>query len=52
MNLDFNRNEDQNKLLLSDLRRKLEKIHEGGGKKAADKQHEKRNLLPANGSPT
>ena len=46
MNLDFNRNEDQNKLLLSDLRQKLEKIHEGGGKKAADKQHEKKKLTP------
>jgi acetyl-CoA carboxylase carboxyltransferase component len=46
MNLDFNRNEDQNKLLLSDLRQKLEKIQEGGGKKAADKQHEKNKLTP------
>ena len=46
MNLDFNRNEDQNKLLLSELRQKLEKIHEGGGKKAADKQHEKKKLTP------
>ena len=32
MNIEFNKNEDQLKLSLSDMRRKLEKIYEGGGK--------------------
>lgn len=44
MNLDFNRNEDVMRLALSDLRKKLEKIHEGGGKKAIEKQHERKKL--------
>lgn len=39
MNIEFNKNEDQLKLSLSDMRRKLEKIYEGGGKKAIEKQH-------------
>ena len=39
MNIEFNKNEDQLKLSLSDMRRKLEKIYEGGGKKAFEKQH-------------
>lgn len=46
MNLDFNRNEDALKLLLSEMRSRLEKIYEGGGKKAADKQREKNKLTP------
>ena len=37
MNIEFNKNEDQLKLSLSDMRRKLEKIYEGGGKKAIEK---------------
>lgn len=46
MNLEFNRNEDQLRLSLSDMRRKLEKIHQGGGKKAIEKQREKNKLSP------
>lgn len=46
MDLEFNKYEDQYKLLLSDLRQKLDKIAEGGGRKAADKQHEKNKLTP------
>jgi hypothetical protein len=34
MNLEFNRNEDQLKQSLSEMRRRLEKIYEGGGKKS------------------
>ncbi len=46
MDLEFNKYEDQYKLLLSDLRQKLDKIAEGGGRKAAEKQHEKNKLTP------
>src|SRR6187551_2323700 len=46
MNIEFNRNEDAMKMLLSDMRRKLEKIYEGGGKKAIEKQKEKNKLTP------
>ena len=46
MNLEFNKNEDVLKQSLSDLRRRLEKIYEGGGKKSIDKQHEKNKLTP------
>ena len=44
MNIDFNRNEDRMKLLLSDVRLRLEKIMEGGGKKAIEKQRERKKL--------
>ncbi len=44
MNIDFNRNEDNMKLLLSQAKQKLHKIEEGGGKKAIEKQHEKKKL--------
>jgi 3-methylcrotonyl-CoA carboxylase beta subunit len=44
MNIDFNRNEDAMKLSLSDIRRKLEKIYQGGGAKAIKKQKEKNKL--------
>lgn len=44
MNLEFNRNEDTNKLLVSRLESKLAKIYEGGGKKAIAKQYEKGKL--------
>src|SRR6187551_1143359 len=44
MNIEFNRNEDAMKLLLSDMRQRLQKIYEGGGKKAAEKQREKNKL--------
>src|SRR5258708_10998637 len=38
MNIDFNKNEDNMKLLLGKLNEKLAKAREGGGKKNADKQ--------------
>ncbi|HEX4876661.1 MAG TPA: carboxyl transferase domain-containing protein [Chitinophagaceae bacterium] len=46
MDLAFNRNEDQLKQSLSEMRRKLDKIAEGGGKKAIEKQREKNKLTP------
>src|SRR5690606_19646813 len=39
MDLNFNKNEDHNKLLVSDLRNRLAKIKLGGGQKRIDKQH-------------
>jgi acetyl-CoA carboxylase carboxyltransferase component len=39
MDLNFNKNEDHNKLLVSDLKNKLAKIKLGGGKKRIEKQH-------------
>lgn len=39
MDLKFNQNEDKNKLLLSELRRKLAHVHLGGGKEKIAKQH-------------
>src|SRR5690554_5929298 len=44
MNLDFNKNEDHNKLLISTLKSKLAKVKLGGGQKRIDKQHEKGKL--------
>jgi len=44
MNIEFNRNEDAMKMLLSDMRKHLQKIYEGGGKKAIEKQKEKNKL--------
>ena len=41
MDLNFNKNEDYNKLLVSDLRKKFAKIKIGGGQKRIDKHHEK-----------
>ncbi len=46
MNIDFNRNEDQMKMLLSDMRQLMQKIYEGGGKKAMEKQRERNKLTP------
>ncbi len=46
MNLDFNKNEDVLKQTLSEMRQRLEKIYEGGGKKAQAKQKEKNKLTP------
>ncbi|KKN93308.1 hypothetical protein LCGC14_0199430 [marine sediment metagenome] len=40
MDLKFNQNEDRNKLLLSDLRRKLNTVYLGGGKAKIAKQHD------------
>ena len=42
MNIDFNKNEDALKMAWSSVRQKLEKIAEGGGKKAALKQKERK----------
>jgi 3-methylcrotonyl-CoA carboxylase beta subunit len=44
MNIEQNKNEDANKLAWSHIRQQLEKIYEGGGKKAADKQKERNKL--------
>ncbi|MDC8004867.1 carboxyl transferase domain-containing protein [Aureisphaera galaxeae] len=41
MDINFNKNEDHNKLLLSDLRRKLAKVKQGGGPKRIEKHHAK-----------
>ena len=41
MDLNFNKNEDYNKLLLSDLKRRFAKVKLGGGQKNIDKQHAK-----------
>ncbi|MEI6523893.1 MAG: acyl-CoA carboxylase subunit beta [Bacteroidota bacterium] len=39
MNLEFNKNEDANKLMLSEMKRKLELVSLGGGQKRIDKLH-------------
>jgi len=44
MNIEFNKNEDAMKMLLSHMQKRLEKIYEGGGKKAIQKQREKNKL--------
>ena len=44
MNIEFNRNEDVMKLSLSEMRQRLEKIYEGGGKKSIAKQKERNKL--------
>ncbi|MBC7888041.1 MAG: acyl-CoA carboxylase subunit beta [Ferruginibacter sp.] len=44
MDLAFNKNEDAMKLAYSQVRQKLEKIYEGGGKKAIEKQRERNKL--------
>ena len=41
MDLNFNKNEDYNKLLVSDLRKRFIKVKLGGGQKRIDKHHEK-----------
>jgi len=41
MDLNFNKNEDHNKLLLSTLRQKLAKVKLGGGEKRIEKHHAK-----------
>ena len=46
MNIEFNKNEDSMKLTMGEVRRRLEKIYEGGGKKAIAKQREKNKLTP------
>ena len=39
MDINFNKNEDHNKLLLSSLNHKFAKIKLGGGEKRIEKQH-------------
>lgn len=41
MDINFNKNEDHNKLLLSDLRRRLSQVKLGGGEKRIEKHHAK-----------
>ena len=41
MDINFNKNEDFNKLLVSDLRKRFAKVRLGGGQKRIDKHHEK-----------
>ena len=44
MDLNFNKNEDYNKLLVSQLKRKLTKVKLGGGQDRIDKQHKQGKL--------
>ncbi|MCF6279948.1 MAG: acyl-CoA carboxylase subunit beta [Flavobacteriaceae bacterium] len=44
MDINFNKNEDYNKLLVSDLRKRFAKVKLGGGKKRIDKHHAKGKL--------
>ena len=46
MNLAFNKNEDVARQVWSEVRQRLEKIYEGGGKKAIEKQHAANKLTP------
>ena len=41
MDLKFNKNEDHNKLLVSELHHKLKRVYEGGGTKRIEKLHSK-----------
>ena len=41
MDINFNKNEDHNKLLLSDLKKRLAKVKLGGGEKRIEKHHAK-----------
>ena len=41
MDINFNKNEDHNKLMLSELRRKLTEVKLGGGKQRIEKHHAK-----------
>jgi 3-methylcrotonyl-CoA carboxylase beta subunit len=44
MDLEFNKNEDAMRMALSQLKMRLEKIKQGGGKKALEKQRERNKL--------
>ncbi len=44
MDINFNRNEDENKQLLSHLNHKLKQVHLGGGEKKIASQHKKKKL--------
>ena len=48
MDLNFNKNEDHNKLLSAALRQKLVKVKLGGGKSRVEKQHAKGKMTVAN----
>ena len=37
--LEFNKNDDSMRLLISQMKRRLEKVHQGGGQKRIDKLH-------------
>ena len=39
MNIEFNKNDDSMRLLISQMEKRLEKIYLGGGKEKIDKQH-------------
>jgi 3-methylcrotonyl-CoA carboxylase beta subunit len=39
MNIEFNKNEDANRLLVSNMERKLAKVYQGGGPKRIEKLH-------------
>ncbi len=41
MDIRFNKNEDHNKLLISELRKRLARVYKGGGKKRIEKHHTK-----------
>ncbi|NRB59027.1 MAG: acyl-CoA carboxylase subunit beta [Winogradskyella sp.] len=41
MDINFNKNEDHNKLLLSELKKRLTKVKLGGGEKSIEKHHSK-----------
>jgi 3-methylcrotonyl-CoA carboxylase beta subunit len=45
MDLQFNKNEDEQKLAWSDVKKQLEKIYEGGGAKSKAKQKERNKLV-------
>ncbi|MDC9723976.1 MAG: carboxyl transferase domain-containing protein [Urechidicola sp.] len=44
MDINFNKNEDFNKLQVSELKKRLVKVYKGGGAKRIEKQHEKGKL--------
>lgn len=44
MDLNFNKNEDKNKLKVTELRDKLAKVHKGGGSSRIEKHHKKGKL--------
>src|SRR3954466_11550686 len=44
MNIELNRNDDWMRLLLSEVKKRFEKIELGGGKKSIEKQKEKNKL--------
>ena len=46
MDIQFNRNDDVMKLMLTEMKKRLQKIYEGGGKKSIEKQKERNKLTP------